>query len=99
MKSAPLGIMWILCEWGQVCSREQCSAHAHSPVMTRDSEGPDMLCILFRPAKRGGIRMKGRAKEPVRNDAGQTLPKKSVNEMSASERREQKEKRSGKTMP
>ncbi len=46
----------------------------------------------------GGIRVT-KAKEPIRNDAGQTLPKKSVNEMNASERREQKEKRSGKTMP
>lgn len=40
-----------------------------------------------------------RAKEPVRNDANQTLPKKSVNDMSASERNELKVKRTGKTMP
>jgi len=40
-----------------------------------------------------------KAKEPVRNDANQTLPRKSVNEMNASERQREKERRSGKTMP
>jgi hypothetical protein len=37
--------------------------------------------------------------EPIRNDAGATLPKKDNNEMNASERNEQKAKRTGKTMP
>lgn len=38
-------------------------------------------------------------KEPIRNDAGATLPQKDVNEMNASERNKQKVRRTGKTMP
>lgn len=37
--------------------------------------------------------------EPIRNDAGATLPQKDINEMNASERNQQKAKRAGKTMP
>jgi hypothetical protein len=37
--------------------------------------------------------------EPIRNDAGATLPQKDLNEMNASERNQQKAKRAGKTMP
>jgi len=40
-----------------------------------------------------------KAKEPLRNDANHTLPQKSVDAMSASERAEEKVKRTGKTMP
>nr|WP_272907981.1 hypothetical protein [Alicyclobacillus tolerans] len=40
-----------------------------------------------------------RKKEPVRNDANQTLPQRNLNEMSAGERNQQKKRRSGKTMP
>lgn len=40
-----------------------------------------------------------KAKEPVRNDANQTLPQPSVNELNASQRRRIKTKRAGKTQP
>lgn len=47
----------------------------------------------------GGVRMSKNQKEPVRNDANQTLPTKSVNELNASERRKLKTQRTGKTQP
>ena len=46
-----------------------------------------------------GVKNVSKKNEPVRNDANQDLPRRSVNEMNASERNRQKAKRTGKTMP